>query len=222
MSGCRRFVTFVIMAAVSLSAGTARATLLSPGNAVPAVGAARPGGVTLLDSRAEAFTSFTGSGLLTSQVLTNDSSNPFGLNKLTFTYKLDNTDADGVPSEIFELTVASFAGFQTDVSYDSATTTGMVAPTFVQRGATPGEQVVFSFLNPPIGVGSIGSGFSSAVLVVQTNAASYAETVSSISGALAPNVHTLAPIAVPEPASLGLIAAAALLIPRRRRRRSTR
>ena len=55
------------------------------------------------------------------------------------------------------------------------------------------------------------------MLVVKTNASSYAETVSSISGALAPNVHTLAPIAVPEPASLGLLAASALFVQRRRR-----
>lgn len=220
MTGLMKVGAFSLAALFALPATAAE---LLPGGAVTAVGAARPGGLSLLDSRSESFTTFTGAGTLTSRVYSNDSSNPFGLDKLTFTYQLANGDDDGVPSEFFQLAVASFAGFQTDVSFDaSVLSIGTVTPTFVQRGAGPGEQVVFSFLNPPVGGGAIGPGLSSAILVVQTDALGYANTISSIGGALAPNLDTLAPIAVPEPAGLGMLAVAAVFMRRSRRRHETR
>lgn len=212
---CSLFV-FAAMVALVL-APVARAVELSPGQSTLVPGVAAPSGANLLDSLATPFTLPSATGTLTSKVLSNDASNPYGVDKLTFTYQFTNTSASGSPSGIFQLAVSSFEGALTDVGYVTPVVSGEIAPYIAQRDLAPaGQYVAFSFFNPPIGSGIVAPGMSSAVMVVYTSATGYESSISSLTQALSTNVATLSPVAIPEPASMGLIAIAGLALRRRR------
>jgi hypothetical protein len=200
--------------------------LLLPGSAISAATSSDfsqsdPGsGATLVQSVTHTFATGTDSGSLVSSVYSGDSTNPYGADKLTFTYQISNTDSDATPTGISRLSLASFNSFSTDVSFQF--TTG-IAPAFAQRGIAPaGEEVSFDFMNAPIGTGQIAPGQSSALLVIQTNATAYNNSIAGVGEAQATTVGTLAPIsvqtAVPEPASIGILTLGGLLLARRRRR----
>jgi hypothetical protein len=148
---------------------------------------------------------------LTSTVIQGDVSNPLG--GLTFVYQVFNSpnsfDAIG------RVTVTGYSGWLTDMSYQTPGPVGL-PPTLMDRSFT-GDAVGFSFIGPPLGLGVLLPGATSAMLVVQTNAPAFAPSMANvIDGALARG-PSLAP--VPEPASMMFLAAGLLVGVRVRCRR---
>jgi|SRR5688572_4405388 hypothetical protein len=201
-----------VCAAVLLLAGTtAHAALLNTGTTLfPAPAEANPSpGATQVTSITVPFASpgaFTGS--LTSTVFTNDTTNPFGSNRLTFVYQLSNAAASN--NVLARLVLDSFGGFQADASYQTGTG---VAPTLIDRLTNP--DIGFSFLGGGTNPGPLRPGDTSARLVVQTNATLFGASNGSVIDGAQVNVSALGPF-VPEPASLGVIALAGLALIRRR------
>jgi hypothetical protein len=228
----RRVVCWTIPCALSLalvviSAPRASASFMAPGASLPASGEPDPTGPPLFvaSTGPVAFASGDYSGTLNSTVFTNDASSPFGLGSLTFTYLLTN---DAVSSgEIDRLTVNDFAGFLVDSSYQ--TPAAGVTPTQMSRsGVTDAGNVVgFTFLGAPFGFGVLTPGSSSALLVVQTDATTFAPSVASVIDGHVTSVDSLAPggpgAGVPEPCSvvlagIGLVAVSIIRLRSRSRR----
>jgi hypothetical protein len=191
-----------VLVAFLLTASAAQAaTLVTGGVQFPATAEPSPGG-SVEFSTSEAFSGPTASGLLISKVLSGDTSNPLG--GLTFTYQLT---LDAGDFEIARLQVADFTGLSIDASYVSGSGT---APTATKRG-TSGSAIDFSFIN-----GVLHGGSSSTVLVVQTSATSYQQTMATLVTPSLDTVGSLAPVAVPEPGSWLLAVLGMPLIWRRR------
>jgi hypothetical protein len=207
----------VAAAVVVLFAARAAATPLAVGTSIHAVGENDPtGGAIVAGGTPLAFTSATFSGTLTTDVISGDPSNPYG--GLTFTYLLSNDSIS--PDQIERLTINSFAGFQTDVSYQIPAL-GTI-PDISDRSGS-GNTIGFTFNGPPVSVlGTLLPGHSSALLVIQTNATHYASTTANVIDGSVTSVATYGPIAlIPEPSSmvlagLGLAALAAVGYRRRR------
>ena len=105
---------------------------LLPGTVMPAQPSLFPIGGTVLQSLTAPFSSSVMSGTLTSQVISGDTSNPFG-GGLTFTYRLTLTPNS--VDDASQISIGSFAGFLTDVSYNLSL--GGTAPTtFSRSGGT--------------------------------------------------------------------------------------
>jgi len=131
---------------------------LAPGGSTAATAEPFPaGGSILVSTTTEGFSSGSLFGTLISSVYNNDAGNQYGLADLTFTYKilLDQ----GSPDAASAISVGSFAGFSTDVSYNPD---GGAAPTTISRDPN-GSQVVFDF------GGYILPGYDSALLIIQTD-----------------------------------------------------
>jgi hypothetical protein len=171
------------------------------------------------------------SGTLTSTVIRDDPSNPFAnignpnplLHGLTFVYQLTNNAASA--TSLSRMTDADFSGFSTDVNYQ-VPTSGRI-PTMVDRSASPaglGSDIDWNFAAAPLGLGLIDPGTSTADLVIQTNAGQDNLVNSTAVIANSSNAFALVPIyaplqaAVPEPATLHLLAIGALALRRARRR----
>ena len=205
-----RFVA--LCAALVLLAGTtAQAALLTTGNTLnPApneVGQPSPGATQVANISVPFAAPGNFAGTLTSTAFTNDASNPFGANRLTFVYTVANTQ--GSQNALVRAVFDSFVGFQTDASWDGAG----VRPARVDR-LTAGD-VGWSF-DVAGGVGPILPGATSARLVVQTDATFFgASNASVIDGAIVTGIPALGP-AVPEPTALGALALAGLVLRRRR------
>ena len=153
------------------------------------------------------FNSLTYSGSLTSTVLANDPTNPFGLNDLTFTYSLQNVA--GSPGEIDRLTIASFANFLADAG--QVPVAGNVAPAYIDRSGN-GATMGFTFAQIPVGSGTLQPGQTSDLLVVYTNAQNLAPSTANVIDGSVEQVSTFAPVAgipgTPEPSSIVLAALA--------------
>ena len=171
------------------------AASLSPGNSIAAPGEADlTGTLSLLDTMTNSFstTSFTGS--LISSVYSGDTSNPYSSSDLTFTYELLLTSG---PDAASAMSIGSFAGFLTDVSYETPAIG--LAPATISRNPIGSQAIRFDFT----GSGYLTPGHNSALLVVQTDSSAWTygnATVLDSTGS--PNVSTFAP--VPEPSSFGL------------------
>jgi hypothetical protein len=155
-------------------------------------------------SGAQPFTAPDYSGVLFSTVWNNDSSNPYGMADLTFTYLIQMDFSTQDPVSRF--TISSFANYLTDVSYTTSNPSDVV-PSSVNRSAAPGSLVRFTFDEAPLGPGT-----TSALLVIQTDAQSYTTTEAGFIDGVGSQANSLAPIplTVPEPsptilAGLGLI-----------------
>jgi hypothetical protein len=164
------------------------------------------------------FVSATFNGTLISTVYSGDTTNPYG--GLTFTYQLINNAAPQPAGDIDRLTINSFAGFLVDGSYQSPTSN--VLPTFIDRDL-PGDVMGFSFLTLPVpgGNGPLHAGFTSALLVLQTDADDFHATMAAVIDGSTVNVPTWGPVGnIPEPSSLVLAALGfcGLLAWRRRKR----
>ena len=135
-------------------------------------------------------------GVLVSSVYGSDPFIPTG--GLSFTYEIISDFSSTHPVESF--TVGNFGNFLTDVSWDFG---GGVAPVYASRSIT-GDVISYDFSlfsNP-----GIWPGQGSEILVVRTDAQFYQPTIASVINAGSAEVNSFAPIAVPEPASAGLIA----------------
>jgi hypothetical protein len=117
------------------------------------------------------------------------------------------------PHAVSGFSVGNYGGFQTDVSYNSVGALDVI-PFLANRSAAPGDVIRFTYFP------GIDSGKSSALMVVQTDAARYEASVASVINAGSAEVQSLAPTAVPEPAlaALGILGGFAVLSLRRRRR----
>jgi hypothetical protein len=119
---------------------------------------------------------------------------------LTFIYDLSN-DA-GSPHAIHRFTVSNYTGFGTDVSF--STLSAGIAPTLMDRGPLAGDVVGFTFIGSPLGVGALVPGGVATTLVIQTNATIYTVSKAAVINGSTANVDALAPLAIPEPASLAM------------------
>ena len=201
----------VCAALVLLVGTTAQAALLTTGNTLspapqeagqPSAGAIQVATVSVPFAAPGNFT-----GVLNSTAFRNDSTNPFGLNALTFVYTVANSQAsqNALARAVFD----SFVGFQSDASWDAPGT----RPARVDR-LTAGD-IGWSF-DVAGGIGPIQPGATSARLVVQTDATFFgASNASVIDGAIVTGIPAIGP-AIPEPASLGALALAGLVLRRRR------
>jgi len=207
--------TLATLLAICFVTGSARAALLNPGGSLfPAPGEPdlSAGAVLLSTTGAVPFlaTPPVFSGTLTSEVYRNDSTNPFGLNALTFVYRVANSQAS--QNAIHRLSLGGFTGFNVDASYK--TPAGGLIPTLIDR---PTNLVVgFSFEGAPVGPGSLAPGATTATLILQTNATLFGALLANvIDGGQANGIASLGPV-VPEPASLGALVLAGGLLLRRR------
>ncbi len=203
--------------AVMLTPGAATVV---PGEGDPAAGAVVVGGGLPVNFVAPTYT-----GTLTSTVWTNDASNPFGLNALTFTYVISNSALSA--HELHRLTVSSFDGFLTDVSYSTTLPAGL-APTFADRNGGIGDVIGFSYPTPIppvlVGPGPILPGLTTMIMVIQTNAVLFQPTLASVIDGSTTMVSSFAPQhIIPEPGTLALggmgLACAAVAVTSRRRAR---
>ncbi|MBX9789608.1 MAG: PEP-CTERM sorting domain-containing protein [Pirellulales bacterium] len=185
------------VALVALFGATAQASLLPPGVTALAVGEAEPGPSAIVATLTVPVVAPTFTGSLTSTVLSGDPTNPFP-GGLTFIYDLSNDP--GSPHAVHRLTVSNFTGFLTDVSY--STLTPGIAPTLMDRGPLAGDVVGFTFVGFPLGAGALVPGGVATTLVVQTDATIFTVSKAAVIDGSTANVDTLAPKAIPEPATL--------------------
>ena len=187
--------------------GSASAVSLTPGHGVLSAVEPDPvGATTVFSTNVSWGASFSFSGTLFSSVLTNDSSNPFGLNDLTFIYQFSISSNASIAHPGTELSIGDFTTYLTDVSYQAGTG---IAPFQVNRSGeslTEGDTVEFGF-SQLAGFSFVAPGTNSAILVVQTDATKWQQSIASITDSSAfPNIPTLAPVdVVPEPTSFALL-----------------
>jgi hypothetical protein len=180
---------FLLTASFALRSTASIYTLL-PGGSINPTSSAFPVGGTPEDTVVSDFTTTTLNGSVTSTVIEGDTSNPYG--GLTFTYLL-NLSNIGSTDSASELTAGAFAGFQTDVSFDS---TAGIAPFNFSRSKT-GDVLEFSW-SPGVLPGQTG-----ALIVVQTSALNFQTGTGGVIDSVPGNVSVLVP--VPEPATCSLL-----------------
>jgi len=180
----------ILLASPFLSQVGATVYTLPPGGVNAALASPYPVGGTLLATVTAPFSSSVISGTLVSSVFNADAANPYGPAMLTFTYSLSISPSS--PDGSSEMTVSSFAGFLTDVSFNPAG--GGVAPSNFTRSSGTGDVVRSVWIVTPIMPGQTG-----ALVVVQTDAVSFHDTTAGIIDGQTVNVDSLAPLTVPEP-----------------------
>jgi hypothetical protein len=179
--------------------GVSRASPLAPGGFIGAPAEVNLVGASLLASISNHFSSASFSGSLVSSVSTGDTSNPYGATGLTFAYLifLDALSPDALSS----ISIGSFTGFQTDVSYQTPTV-GM-APFTISRNPTGSQSVNFNFTVMGGTNNYLLPGNNSAYLVVQTDATAWHFDTASVIDNVGTAVTTISPTSpVPEPTSV--------------------
>lgn len=137
------------------------------------------------------------SGSLQWGLWTNDSMNPYGLDKYTFAYRL-NTDSGNSTAGLDRVTITGWDNVQTSVGYYAV---GGVTPTSVDRSTGAGEVIGVNF-DPNIG--GAASAFSEE-WIIWTDATSWGyNDYNVIDGSVAFGI-TIAP--VPEPEIYAMLAA---------------
>lgn len=189
-----RSASLSIVAAMSvlIPAASSPAAPLPPGATISPVPAGPlPSGTVVADGSAP-FTSATFTGSLSSEVVADDPTNPLG--GLTFRYSLeDSADSAG---EIERLTISSFAGVLADAHF-VAVPENFRAPTLIDRSAGAGSTIGFSFIAPPVGLGSLQPGQMSVPMIVYTNSHVFAKTSAFVSDGSAVAVSSYATPALP-------------------------
>jgi PEP-CTERM motif len=203
------------LACLLLSASALQASPILPGHLVVPEAMPYPSGdVTILDVTDGAFSFGSGPNLLSGSFLNAVMIDPFGLTCATcldflYAVQLD----DDVRGGIVDLSPGLFTGFDTSVAYVSDT--GIV-PLDTFRGPGGGAYLDFTFVQPGNFSNYIHPGEASSYLIVATNATSYDRSgtlgVVGFSGpynkpVLGGVTELFAPVAVPEPDSLGLLGA---------------
>jgi hypothetical protein len=204
-----KLMSFLTASGAVLFASVAQAALIAP--SVNAFALAEPGpvGGAVVANLAFPFAAATYSGVLTSQVISGDASNPLG--GLTFTYSI-TTDATNTHN-ISRFAVNGYTGFLTDMSYTPGT--GTIAATLNDRDAS-GDVIGYRYVGAPIGLGTIGPGATTNLMVVQTNATNWDENIAIVINGSVTSVNALAPALIPEPTSATALLALAGLARRRR------
>ena len=192
-------------------AGVASGAPVAPGMVIPTPGEPEPIlGATLIDVTHPFVSVPAGfTGTLRTRVIAGDTTNILG--GLTFVYEITNNA--GSTHNINRLTVPGFGAFLTDGSY-STLGPGTI-PFLVDRsteGGPFGNVFGYTFLGSPIPAGGI-----SRMLVVQTNSPVFNPTIASVINGSTANVESWAPIAIPAPGALALLASGVLVAGRRRR-----
>ena len=204
---------FVATIAVMSTASVASATGLPSGTTLyPAPSGPGPdgGSLLLIGGAPIPFATSTYSGTLTTSVLSNDASNPFGLNALTFTYLLSSNASS--TNVIERLTTNGWSGFLTDVSFQ-APATGTL-PSYMDRQTS--DVVGFGFLPAPLGPGTLNPGNTSALLVIHTDATLFQPSFASVIDGTVTSVASFSPAVIPEPGTMTLLATGLFMITRRR------
>lgn len=199
-----RLAACVALAIIASVASQANGAALAPGSVliVPAGAEPDPVGATLVATSGPLPFVVPGSfsGTLTSSAYSPDPSNPLG--GYTFTYLITN---DALSSNsIGRMTVGAFGGFLTDGSWQ--TPAAGVAPASIDRNVS-GDVIGFNFVPVPGGsppTGFLVPGASSALLVVQTDAPSYAASTANLIDGGVTSVAALGPV-VPEPSTIALV-----------------
>jgi hypothetical protein len=193
-------LSFLSAIAMLLSISSAFASLLPPSTTLPPdVFVAIPGGTLLAFSNSGSVTATNGK--ITFDVVTAvyaDPLNVFGAGGLDFVYQVQNSAAS--PDAIGRLTAIDFTGFSTDVGFTpsgSALPGGLfvdgtlgVYPELVDRSLSGGT-IGFTF-NAPIPL-SILPGQTSAALIIETNATSFAPGSFNIIDGGVSTVHAFQP-----------------------------
>lgn len=205
---------FLSACSLALNSNAISIYTLSPGGNEPALASAFPVGGVTLNSVTDPFVGtviengvpITLNGAVTSTVIQGDASNPYG--GLTFTYQLMlnaiSTDSSS------EVTIGSYGGFATDVSYNA--TPGEILPSNFTRSGGAGSTVRFLFSDG----GGVGPGDTSALIVVQTAAQNYTQANGGVIDSQTVNIATLAPVPEPGIASLLITGFGAFFVFRRR------
>jgi hypothetical protein len=195
-------VRAVALASASFTASGAWAVPLLPDSAAAVPSEANPVGGDVLSTLTAPFSMPTYTGTVKSTVLRNDSSNPFGLDRLTFVYELTNDSTS--TSALSRLTIDGFASLSTDVSRPEVSIPA-VAPALMDRSVGAGDVIGFSFFDSPLGSGKIVPGTASVQLVIQTNALAYGASQASVINGETTMAEALGPV-VPEPGAAVLSA----------------
>ena len=144
---------------------------------------------TVVTSRSSTFTSGTLTGLLNTTILTGDTSNGYGADKLTFIYELQNQSSstsytDPITSEvnykgegIIDLIVGGWLGVSTDFTLVSADPATHVQPDGATRDAIS-STIDFSF--PPGAQPPIFNGQTGFQLIIYTDATAWTDTTGTI------------------------------------------
>jgi hypothetical protein len=201
----------IVATLLTCIAGSAQAAFMPPGaTLIPAPSEPDPVTATLVISQTVPVSALSFTGSLTSTVWTNDATNPFGPSAYTFTYQFTNTDSDGSPTSIHRITVSEYDSFLTDASFRPIG----VPVSFINRDLS-GDVVGFSFES--FGGGPINPGQTSSVMVVQTNAQVFANSLAAVIDGSTAMVPAYAPVAIPEPAGFALMSLAGVAVAWRRR-----
>lgn len=197
----------VVLSALAILGSTfANASLLNPGATITLRSAHEPEDGRLVAQTNFAFTSVAFTGTLTSKVWADDESNPWG--GLTFSYRLANTSDCTEALGLF--TLGGFADSLVDVNYSGSG----IAPRKVTRSAL-GNTISFGFFDRD-GDETLLPGNTSAWLVIQTGCHTWGLNQLVGMDSLEVAAATFAPVAVPEPTSLAVLAlAGAVLLTRR-------
>lgn len=174
----------------SLLAPSAKAVVILPGQSLVPAGTGVFGGaplynVTTPDNAPGSFT-----GTVTSQVYSNGGG-------LTFVYQFSDDDNPNNDS-INRFTVDNFGGDVVDADYSAVA--GDTAPALVTRSLGTGDVIGYQFTG-----GGVGAGSASDLLIIQTNATSFQLGSASVVAGGSAEVSVATP-AVPEPATIGLLA----------------
>jgi hypothetical protein len=168
--------------AAFLGISSASANILVPGTAgLPDIFVSSAGEVLLASlSQPGTFTTTAGTTSFTiNTAVYRDPSNIFGAGDLAFVYQIINSANSATSLE--RLTGTSFTGFATDVGYTvngsvlsgGLFSNGTIFPAQVDRNG-PGSVVGFTFTVPGGPEGGVAPGTTSSVLVIETNATTFA------------------------------------------------